>query len=177
MSSASGSVVPRFRGDHIKHYLGWSFRSIAKLVWRYLVKIFFYICFKSGIDCQNFKDFFFFLLPVSGNALKLERHFFLSFSLQYTVYGTNIYRRLSRWKQLGGLVPVLWLGVPPRCKASKLKYSYLQVFIYKSRYYSLHDRLSMNGYFLRYKRPRLPFNHLEVRLKGNNKLVFMQQVG
>ena len=33
-----------------------------------------------------------------------------------------IYRRLLRYKQLGGLVPVPWLGVPPRCKASKLKY-------------------------------------------------------
>ena len=33
-----------------------------------------------------------------------------------------IHRRLSRCKQLGGLVLVVWLGVPLRCKASKLGY-------------------------------------------------------
>ena len=32
------------------------------------------------------------------------------------------YRRLSRCKQLGGLVRVSWLGVPPRYKASKFCY-------------------------------------------------------
>ena len=33
-----------------------------------------------------------------------------------------IHRRLSRSRQLGGLVPVVRLGVPIRCKAGKLKY-------------------------------------------------------
>ena len=31
-----------------------------------------------------------------------------------------IYRHFSRRRQLGGLVPVLWLGVPPSYKADKL---------------------------------------------------------
>ena len=35
---------------------------------------------------------------------------------------TIIYRRLSRCKQLGGLVLVIRLGVPLRCKAGKLVY-------------------------------------------------------
>ena len=34
----------------------------------------------------------------------------------------RIYRWLSRSKQLGVLVPVLWLGVPLRFKVSKLEY-------------------------------------------------------
>ena len=29
----------------------------------------------------------------------------------------------------------------------------------------------MNGYFLRHKRPRLPFNHPKVRLEGNDRLL------
>ena len=42
-----------------------------------------------------------------------------------------IYRRLSRCKQLGGLVPVFRLGVPLRYKASKLWYPLKIPLLYK----------------------------------------------
>ena len=45
----------------------------------------------------------------------------------------KIYRRFSRSKQLGGLVPVLWLGVPLRCKASKLWFPLKIPPLYKKR--------------------------------------------
>ena len=45
----------------------------------------------------------------------------------------NIYRRLSRCKQLGGLVPVFRLGVPIRYKASKLWYSLKIPMLYEKR--------------------------------------------
>ena len=47
------------------------------------------------------------------------------FDKHFYIKGTSIkdvliiYRRLSRCMQLGGLVPVIRLGVPIRCKASK----------------------------------------------------------
>ena len=46
----------------------------------------------------------------------------MSIASRSTSFIGNINRRLSRWKQLGGLVPVCRLGVPLRCKAGKLKY-------------------------------------------------------
>ena len=44
-----------------------------------------------------------------------------------------IFRRLSRYKQHGGLVPVSWLGVPLRYKASKLWYPLKIPPLYKKR--------------------------------------------
>ena len=40
----------------------------------------------------------------------------------FTYSLSSIHRQLSRCKQLGGLVPVFRMGVPPRHKASKLCY-------------------------------------------------------
>ena len=45
----------------------------------------------------------------------------------------EIYKRLSRCKQLGGLVPVVRLGVPLRCKASKFGYPLNIPPLYKKR--------------------------------------------
>ena len=51
---------------------------------------------------------------------------FLQTLAQVAILSTFVkYRRLSRSKQLGGLVPVLRLGVPLRCKATKLEYPLL----------------------------------------------------
>ena len=59
----------------------------------------------------------------------------------------KIYRRLSKYKQLGGLIPVLWLGVPLRCKATKLvslvKHETLSIYVTeRSRSWSGDVRLS-----------------------------------
>ena len=59
----------------------------------------------------------------------------------------KIYRRLSRCRQLGGLVPVLRLGVPLRYKASKLEYTLKIFFTFCQNgkdCYCNGDRLSVN---------------------------------
>ena len=52
-----------------------------------------------------------------GLTVTIITNLFLSFENEYLGI---IHRRLSRCMQIGGLVPVVCLGVPPRYKASKL---------------------------------------------------------
>ena len=61
------------------------------------------------------KKFLKYFITGQGQGLKVINKFFSD-------NNESMYRWLLRFKQLGDLVPVIRLGVPLRCKASKLGY-------------------------------------------------------